>query len=67
LKHPFVEIDMFVVLGHGLMEQSQVPDNYIRAIFGSYLASRFVYTYGVNASQFAFFDFMNKRMAKIKA
>jgi glutamate dehydrogenase len=43
----------------------QVPDNYIRAIFGSYLASRFVYTYGINASQFAFFEFMNKRMAKL--
>ncbi|KAK7184585.1 glutamate dehydrogenase (NADP(+)) gdh1 [Paraphaeosphaeria sporulosa] len=43
----------------------RVPDNYIRAIFGSYLASRFVYTYGINASQFAFFDFMNKRMSKL--
>lgn len=43
----------------------RVPDNYLRAIFGSYLASRFVYSYGVSASQFAFFDFMNKRMAKV--
>ncbi|KAF1963378.1 NAD-dependent glutamate dehydrogenase [Byssothecium circinans] len=43
----------------------RVPDNYLRAIFGSYLASRFVYTYGVNASQFAFFDFMSKRTAKL--
>ncbi|KAF2195373.1 NAD-dependent glutamate dehydrogenase [Zopfia rhizophila CBS 207.26] len=34
----------------------RVPDNYLRAIFGSYLASRFVYSYGVSASQFAFFD-----------
>ncbi|PSN64391.1 NAD-specific glutamate dehydrogenase [Corynespora cassiicola Philippines] len=34
----------------------RVPDNYLRAIFGSYLASRFVYNYGVSASQFAFFD-----------
>jgi glutamate dehydrogenase len=33
----------------------QVPDNYLRAIFGSYLASRFVYSYGISASQFAFF------------
>jgi glutamate dehydrogenase len=48
---------------HGLTNM-QVPDNYLRAIFGSYLASRFVYEYGVSASQFAFFDFMNKRMAK---
>ncbi|KAF2687961.1 NAD-specific glutamate dehydrogenase-like protein [Lentithecium fluviatile CBS 122367] len=45
----------------------RVPENYLRAIFGSYLASRFVYTHGINASQFAFFDFMSKRMAKIKA
>lgn len=42
----------------------QVPDNYLRAIFGSYLASRFVYEYGVSASQFAFFDFMSKRITK---
>ncbi|CAO2652219.1 Nn.00g005020.m01.CDS01 [Neocucurbitaria sp. VM-36] len=42
----------------------RVPDNYLRAIFGSYLASRFVYEYGVSSSQFAFFDFMSKRMAK---
>lgn len=34
---------------------SQVPNNYLRAIFGSYLASRFVYEYGISASQFAFF------------
>ncbi|KAF2012084.1 NAD-dependent glutamate dehydrogenase [Aaosphaeria arxii CBS 175.79] len=42
----------------------RVPENYLRAIFGSFLASRFIYGYGVNASQFAFFDFMSKRMAK---
>ena len=34
----------------------QVPDNYLRAIFGSYLASRFVYEFGSSPSQFAFFD-----------
>lgn len=34
----------------------QVPDNYLAAIFGSYLASRFVYNYGITPSQFAFFD-----------
>ncbi|KAI9833104.1 MAG: NAD-dependent glutamate dehydrogenase [Phylliscum demangeonii] len=42
---------------------ARVPDNYLRAIFGSFLASRFVYEYGSNPSQFAFFDFMSKRMA----
>ncbi|KAF2115576.1 NAD-specific glutamate dehydrogenase [Lophiotrema nucula] len=45
----------------------RVPENYLRAIFGSYLASRFVYEYGISASQFSFFDFMSKRMAKTNA
>jgi len=44
---------------------ARVPDSYLRAIFGSYLASRFVYEYGSSPSQFAFFDFMSKRMAKV--
>jgi len=44
----------------------RVPDNYLRAIFGSYLASRFVYEFGASPSQFAFFDFMSKRMAKVQ-
>jgi glutamate dehydrogenase len=34
----------------------RVPENYLRAIFGSYLASRFVYEVGSAPSQFAFFD-----------
>ena len=34
----------------------RVPDNYLRAIFGSHLASRFVYEFGGSPSQFAFFD-----------
>ncbi|KIW63011.1 hypothetical protein PV04_09893 [Phialophora macrospora] len=41
----------------------RVPDNYLKSIFGSYLASRFVYEYGATPSQFAFFDFMSKRLA----
>ncbi|OBT62644.1 NAD-specific glutamate dehydrogenase [Pseudogymnoascus sp. 23342-1-I1] len=45
----------------------RVPDNYLRAIFGSYLASRFVYEFGTSTSQFAFFDFMSKRLAKLEA
>ncbi|CAI7568172.1 unnamed protein product [Penicillium palitans] len=44
----------------------RVPENYLRAIFGSYLASRFVYEYGNQPSQFSFFDFMTKRMAKLQ-
>ena len=35
---------------------SRVPDAYLRAIFGSYLASRFVYEYGSSPNQFAFYD-----------
>ncbi|EER24002.1 NAD-dependent glutamate dehydrogenase [Coccidioides posadasii str. Silveira] len=42
----------------------RVPDSYLRSIFGSYLASRFVYQYGATPGQFAFFDFMSKRMPK---
>ncbi|CAK7221562.1 NAD-dependent glutamate dehydrogenase [Sporothrix curviconia] len=34
----------------------RVPDAYLRAIFGSFLASRFVYEFGSSPSQFAFFD-----------
>ncbi|KAJ5506065.1 Glutamate/phenylalanine/leucine/valine dehydrogenase C-terminal [Penicillium expansum] len=45
----------------------RVPENYLRAIFGSYLASRFVYEYGNQPSQFSFFDFMSKRMAKLQS
>jgi len=41
----------------------RVPGNYLKSIFGSYLASRFVYEYGATPSQFAFFDFMSKRLA----
>ena len=43
----------------------RVPENYLRSIFGSFLASRFVYEYGSTPSQFAFFDFMSKRTAKV--
>jgi glutamate dehydrogenase len=40
---------------------ARVPEKYLKAIFGSYMASRFVYEYGPTPSQFAFFDFMTKR------
>ncbi|KAK3333619.1 NAD-specific glutamate dehydrogenase [Cercophora scortea] len=45
---------------------SRVPDPYLRAIFGSFLASRFVYEFGSTPSQFAFYDFMSRRMSKIQ-
>lgn len=46
-----------------LMER--VPENYVRAMFGAYLASRFVYKYGTQPSQFAFFEFMAPYFQKI--
>lgn len=48
-----------------LTNPSQVPENYLRAIFGSYLASRFIYTMGISASPVSFFAFMNERMAHL--
>lgn len=43
-----------------------MPENYLRAIFGSFLASRFIYTMGISASPVSFFAFMNQRMAKVR-
>ena len=37
----------------------QTPEAYIRAIFSAYLASRYVYRFGIDANEFAFFDFMS--------
>ncbi|KAJ0416041.1 Glutamate/Leucine/Phenylalanine/Valine dehydrogenase-domain-containing protein [Aspergillus carlsbadensis] len=45
----------------------RVPESYLRAIFGSHLASRFVYEYGSGPSQFSFFNFMTKRLAQSQA
>ena len=50
-----------------LADICQVPDNYLRAIFGSYLASRFIYTMGISASPVSFFAFMNKRMSNVRS
>ncbi|KAI9501271.1 Glutamate/Leucine/Phenylalanine/Valine dehydrogenase-domain-containing protein [Coemansia spiralis] len=44
----------------------RVPLNYLKAIFGAYLASHFVYEYGTDPGQFAFFEFMSKYYAKAK-
>ncbi|KAJ3031823.1 UNVERIFIED_CONTAM: NAD-dependent glutamate dehydrogenase [Siphonaria sp. JEL0065] len=43
----------------------RVPEPYVKAIFGCYLASRFVYRFGTNPSQFAFFEFLAPYFAKI--
>ena len=37
----------------------RVPDTYIQAIFGAYLASRYVYKMGLDANEMAFFEFMH--------
>lgn len=42
----------------------RIPEAYLRAIFGCYLASHFVYKYGISASEFAFFEFMQGYLAK---
>jgi glutamate dehydrogenase len=39
---------------------ARVPENYVKAIFGAYLASQFVYKYGPHPDHFAFFDFMRE-------
>ncbi len=43
----------------------RVPENYVRAIFGSYLASRFVYQFGTEPNEFAFFEFMTAYFRKL--
>ncbi|KAJ3329151.1 NAD-dependent glutamate dehydrogenase [Blyttiomyces sp. JEL0837] len=43
----------------------RVPESYVKAIFGSYLASRFIYKYGTEPSQFAFFEYLSPYFAKI--
>ncbi|KAK5168720.1 NAD-dependent glutamate dehydrogenase [Saxophila tyrrhenica] len=44
----------------------RVPDGYLRAIFGSYLSSRFIYTMGISASPVSFFAFMQERIVKMQ-
>ncbi|KAK9464158.1 Glutamate/Leucine/Phenylalanine/Valine dehydrogenase-domain-containing protein [Lipomyces oligophaga] len=43
----------------------RVPEPYLKAIFGSYLAGRFVYERGSNPGQFAFFEFMIEKRKSI--
>jgi glutamate dehydrogenase len=43
----------------------RVPEGYLRAIFGSYLASRFVYSYGTSGSPFAFLSFIQRRQRNL--
>ncbi|KTW30955.1 glutamate dehydrogenase (NAD(+)) [Pneumocystis jirovecii RU7] len=41
-----------------------VPESYMKATFGSFLASRFIYQYGADSSKFSFFEFMNNYLQK---
>lgn len=45
----------------------RIPDAYLKAIFHSHLASRFVYQYGTEPSQFAFFQFMSQYLQQSAA
>jgi glutamate dehydrogenase len=40
----------------------RLPDNYKRALFGSRLASRFIYSSGLSTPEFAFFEYVSKSM-----
>lgn len=42
----------------------RVPESYLKAIFGSYLAGRFVYKMGASPGQFAFFEYMSEKTKK---
>jgi len=37
----------------------RLPENYIQSIFAAYIASRFVYQFGLSGAEFEFFEFMN--------
>ncbi|KAI9216993.1 Glutamate/Leucine/Phenylalanine/Valine dehydrogenase-domain-containing protein, partial [Blastocladiella britannica] len=43
----------------------RVPESYLRSIFGAFLASRFIYKYGTNPSQFAFFEYLSPYFARV--
>ncbi|OMH86312.1 NAD-specific glutamate dehydrogenase [Zancudomyces culisetae] len=44
---------------------TRIPTNYLRAIFSAHLASHFIYKYGYQPTQFAFFEFMGPYYAKL--
>eukprot|EP00002_Diphylleia_rotans_P022358 TRINITY_DN437_c0_g1_i1.p1 TRINITY_DN437_c0_g1~~TRINITY_DN437_c0_g1_i1.p1 ORF type:complete len:1033 (+),score=245.25 TRINITY_DN437_c0_g1_i1:56-3154(+) len=45
----------------------RVPEPYLRAIFGAYLASRYVYKMGLDAAEFAFFTFIRSYVEEASA
>lgn len=44
----------------------RLPETYLRALFGSYVASRFIYQHGINPGQFAFYEFMDIYSARLR-
>ena len=38
---------------------TRLPEPYQQAVFGYYIASRYVYKYGLSGKEFAFFEFMS--------
>ena len=57
---PRLLLDMIGGIG---VFQERVPGNYQRAMFSAWLASRFVYAYGIEPAQFAFFSFIKSLSA----
>jgi glutamate dehydrogenase len=43
---------------------NRLPENYSRALFSAFLAARFVYHYGLNAHDFAFFEYVTTLLEK---
>merc|ERR1712048_705435 len=41
-----------------------VPQNYVRSIVAAWVASRYVYQHGINASEVSFFFFMNSLLGR---
>ena len=37
----------------------RLPEDYVKSVFGYYIASRFVYKYGLDGAEFSFFEYMN--------
>eukprot|EP01128_Nolandella_sp_AFSM9_P001038 TRINITY_DN1114_c0_g1_i1.p1 TRINITY_DN1114_c0_g1~~TRINITY_DN1114_c0_g1_i1.p1 ORF type:complete len:1427 (+),score=326.26 TRINITY_DN1114_c0_g1_i1:428-4282(+) len=44
----------------------RLPDNYSRALFGCWISSNFIYKYGTDAGDFAFYDFVTALSADKK-
>jgi glutamate dehydrogenase len=38
----------------------RLPEDYVKSVFGYYVASRYVYKYGMSGQEFAFFEYMNE-------